>query len=69
MIYLRLDEDRNEEIDRGASRSKQRQARKFRYSSEIWLQYRNFATIAKFRYNRENFATIAISLHNEFLRL
>ena len=35
MIYLRLHQARNEEIDPGASRRKQGQAGKFRYSSEI----------------------------------
>ena len=39
MIYLRLHQARNEEIDKGASRGKG-----------------NFAIVAKFRYNSENFA-------------
>ena len=53
MIYLRLHQARNEEIDRGASGSKQE-------------KQGNFAIVAKFRYNSELFATIAISLHSEF---
>ena len=50
MIYLRLHQARNEEID-------QEQARE---------RGRNFAIVANFRYNSEIFATIAISLHREF---
>ena len=49
MIYLRLHQARNEEIDLGASRGKQG----------------NFAIVAKFRYNSEIFANVAISLHSE----
>ena len=53
MIYLRLHQAKNEEIDPGASRGKQG----------------NFTIVAKFRYNSEIFATIATSLHSEFLLL
>ena len=49
MIYLRLHQARNEEIDPGASKGKQG----------------NFAIVQKFRYNSEIFATIAISLRSE----
>ena len=38
MIFLRLHQARNEEIEAEASRGKQGQAGKFRYSSEILLQ-------------------------------
>ena len=38
MIFLRLHQARNEEIEAGASRKKQGQAGKFHYSSEISLQ-------------------------------
>ena len=50
MIYLRLHQARNEEIDPRASRGKQG----------------NYAIVAKFRYNSEIFAIIEISLHSEF---
>ena len=50
MIYLRLHQARNEEIDRGASKNKEGQAgnfamvAKFRYNREIFTNYSNFAT-------------------------
>ena len=50
MIYLRLHQVRNEEIDR----------------EQVGARGRNFATVAKFCYNSEIFATIEISLHSEF---
>ena len=53
MIYLRLHQARNEEIEQeqaGASRGKQG----------------IFTIVAKFCYNSEIFATIEILLHSEF---
>ena len=38
MIYLRLHQARNEEVDLGGSRSKQEHQGQFRYYSEISLQ-------------------------------
>ena len=53
MIYLRLHQARNEEVDPGGSRSNWGNfaiIEKFRYNSEI------FAIIAKFLYNSKNFS-------------
>ena len=47
MIYLRLHQARNEEIDRGASRNKE--------------QAGNFAIVVKFLCNSESFAIVACS--------
>ena len=50
MIYLQLHQARNEEID----------------WEQAGARGKNFAIVAKFRYNSEIFATIAISLYSEF---
>ena len=47
MIFLRLQKDRNEEIEAGASRGKLGNfaiVAKFRYNSEIFAMYSNFTT-------------------------
>ena len=47
MIYLRLHQTRNEEVDLGGSRSKWGNfaiIAKFRFNSEIFAMYSNFAT-------------------------
>ena len=44
MIYLRLHQAKNEEVDTGGNRSKHEQLGKFRYYSEIFAMYNNFVT-------------------------
>ena len=57
MIYLRLHQARNEEIDPGARKEEAGGSRG---------KQGNFTIVAKFCYNSKIFATISISLHREF---